>query len=653
MAITENTIGTDEGIDEVTTWSTTTSFAPTGDRLVVAVVGIGDEQVENIDDFAMTGGGMTTWRPLFPRIQVGGGGVLGAQVFYAMQSSPGSGTLSQTWNGGVTIDAITISMFEFAGVNTSGSNAAHAIRAFVANKIGSTSTSFAAPLHDLGATANGVMSAVLIPVDETISVLSGYSLIHDIGAQGGAGGDIARTMTSWRDDNATTYGGSWTSEIDTLAIAFEIVEASEQDANSPSGELDNLYVSFSQDNLIKGTATSAPSHTVLGIPEGSFAASTKYLLVSRALFSYEDVSRLMKVHMETADDTDIALKSRTVTEFNDAGITHLQKLAYEFPHSYTTGTSPASLSLEAEPGGTGDETEFTGVSLWLLALTAENGLATEGTDYYEDIQVSEPDIEANEYSTSAQTTVLAQLSGSDLGTDTHLILGCARVHVGSGGRWYNHEVFGCDNEATAVRMHFHQAEGEDTAEERVTGFVFRHQASSGTPNVTIYGQEEAGNANMRDGGAYLIALPATVFLDSLDDYDHVAAGIAANGETTVASVGAFTPTTAGPHMVFGMIHNIFGTIGLTQLWVEDGTTEIRPADSTPSQTQNWDTTNDKQASLTMQKYDISGSTTLNLQADRNAAASNVAGRHLVVASLVLAAAGPKPHPRRQSPHVRM
>ena len=382
-------------------------------------------------------------------------------------------------------------------------------------------------------------------------------------------------------------------------------------------ELTHLY--DDQDSV--QTTTSGTYADITGITVTP-VANTKYLIVARALFGVDSATNKGYLRVETADDTAIEAKSESIVEFERTGSTNL--LSYLFVHSFTSDASPDTVTLQFKVDGSSTTTADQ-MSLFLLDLDA---IGTEGTDYYEDIQA----VSGDEYSITAATTVLAQLAGSDLTTVEHLILGYARADIGSTGRWFDHSLHAAYDTSTAAERSLHRAEGEDTAEQRIGGFAIRHKASSGTPNVTLYGTEEAANGNMLDGGAYLIALPTSLFADFVDDYE--AGDIDVGGtEITIATTGSYTPTITGNHLVFGRSNGFDTPAGLAKMWVESTTTEIRTGDEPPLQTQSWDNTKDLEQVITFQRYSITTAETFNLRGDGSGGFLDLEHRWLIVVNL--------------------
>lgn len=403
----------------------------------------------------------------------------------------------------------------------------------------------------------------------------------------------------------------------------------------------NAVGTFTSSTFTNTAVSGANPAQILG---SALAANTKYLIVARALYGMDSASDKGRLRVQTADDSTIESKSESVVEFQQTGAGAY--ISYLFVHSFTTDASPANVELQGAADGSTLSVDQS--SLWLLDLDA---IGTEGTDYYEDIQAVDS---GTEYSTSPATTILAQLAGSDLGTVEYLILGYARADVGSTGRWFRLSLYAANDQSFSTFKSDHQAEGEDTSEQRIAGYSIRHRASSGTPNVTLYGEEEAANANATDGGAYLIALPTALFADF--NYDWTAVGIAVDGtETTIATSGSYTPTVTGNHLIIGRSEGSETPTALGGMWVESTTTEIRTGDSAPTHNQIWDNAKDKEYMATFQRYSITTAETFNLRSQGAGADFDQQNRWLIVVNLNKPSVGPifPPYLRRPPRHVRM
>jgi len=629
MAIT-NTALTSGTAFTVSSGQATASISPTGDRLVIVALGVNDADFELAEDFALSGGGMTTWRLLSAKAHASAS--CGVVIFAAMQSSPGSGTISITWQGGEVLAALAWSVSEFAGLNTGGSNGSLAIRNFIWQAGGPAATSFVGDLPTFGSANNGAFQAVVHEIAEATATDAQFTEIHDLTESGGS--DALGMATAFRADDPTSWGATWATSDSMSGFLVELVEAGEDGIEEPTGEMPHLYVEENNAMIGKGSGN---QHIALAVPGPALKASTKYLVVARALMGGASMSVRAAVKLRTADETSFDTKADHWLEPNQTGADRLAP--YFFAHSFTTSATPSSVTLEYD---TQTGSSFARVDQMSILLLDLDDIGTEGTDYWEDIQADPGDGNGgDEYSTSAETTVIAQLLGSDLGTAEHVVFGYGRCHVGSTGRWFRHDLFGCYDEATAVSQSYHQSEGEDSAEERISGFAIRHKASSGTPNVTLYGSEEAANGNMWDGGGYLIALPTALFDDFEEDYTAAAMGVGST-EDTIASVGPYTPTTNGNHMVFGCSTGSGPNNQIGGCWVDETTTEIRVHEATISQGMKWDGAKDFEIQSTFQRYSISSEVTLNLQSVGIAGGTfNQEMRRLIAVNLAVDA-GPPP-----------
>ena len=298
-----------------------------------------------------------------------------------------------------------------------------------------------------------------------------------------------------------------------------------------------------------------------------------------------------------------------------------------------------------------DEVLQTGITTSFDVAKVEFDVYT-GTLILED---SQP-VSGDDFSKTPDTTVVASLSGVDLGTNEHLILGYGRCDIANTGRYFDISLHTALDTSTAANRAAHRAEGEDGAEQRIVGFAVRHKASSGTPDVTMYGaSENAGGGQNADGGGYLISLPTSLFADF--EYDYTAVGTSILTEVTVASVGPYTPSVNGNHLVFGRFNKSDINNGsLDSAWIEEDTTEIRTGDSTPTHNQQWDDAKDNEESVTFQRYSISSQVTLNLQGLSSGVAS-AEHRWLIVVNLSEFGSPTgfvvTPYLRRPPRHVRM
>ena len=272
--------------------------------------------------------------------------------------------------------------------------------------------------------------------------------------------------------------------------------------------------------------------------------------------------------------------------------------------------------------------------------------------YFEDSQAAS----GTEYGLTGTPLQLAQLLGSDLGTtDEYWILGSARTDIGSAGRSFQVRLLAPFDTSTATPKGRNEAEGEDTAEQRVSGFSIRSKASSGSPDITLFGSEEANNGNMLDGGSYLIALRGSIFADFIVAYNSGTSSPDGT-ETTIINTSSYTPSVTGNHLVIGRTNGLDTPTALGRMWVESTTTEIRTGDEPPTHNQLWDDTKDNEQMVTFQRYSITTAETFNLRAQGAGADFDLEDSWLIVVNLnPPEGAGTvyPPFPRHQKPAVRM
>ncbi|KKN27930.1 hypothetical protein LCGC14_0859550 [marine sediment metagenome] len=363
-------------------------------------------------------------------------------------------------------------------------------------------------------------------------------------------------------------------------------------------EINNFYLETNV--AFTSTSTTGEVPTNGTISGGSLAANTKYLLIARALIGMDGVTNHAVIQVQSADDAILASKSQTRYEMQQTAPNGLK--SWFFAHSFSTDGTPGDVEfgVAVVGGGTITIDQYTMQLIDLDDLGAGN--------YVEDINA----LTGTELSTSAWGTELASIAGSSLGvTEEWLVVGCARIGIGSVTRAFIARLHGADDSATASDLNLIQEAGEDTAEGRMVGFVGRHKAVTSNVDLAIDAYEEAADANHTDDGSYLIAIKGSAFADF--EHDYTAAAVSVGAETTVATVGPYTPSTSGNHLILGRDNRFVGA-GLAKLHLEDTTTETRTGDSTPTHNQNWDTARDKEAAHTMQRISISGAKTYNLRA---------------------------------------
>ncbi len=392
-------------------------------------------------------------------------------------------------------------------------------------------------------------------------------------------------------------------------------------------EITHFYDEDNTGGSTTGTNVSTGA-TPVQIDGSSLSASTKYLVIARGLVGGDNATDKVYVSVRYSSSNDQldnhgGMGSAFTYEMENTGAANK---SWGFVSSFTTASDHDSadnlyVSVYVESGGTAYHDQF---SLFVMEL---DEIGTEGVHYHEDFS---PD-DSSEYSDSGET-VLARILGTTLGTSEEwLILACARTGIGSTGRYHRLTLrtnwFG-NNESAVDEQ---REEGEDTAEFRGSFLVGYHKATVTTYHATLYGEEEAANANATDEGGYIVAIPASYFADL--EVEFTAGSLLYNAtETTIESLGPYTPTVNGNHLVIGSSGlDISGT--KSKSWMEDGTTETRTGDSTPTHDQDWDATKDREKQITFQRISISAQKTYNLKAQGSASGTSASYRWVIVWNL--------------------
>ncbi len=386
---------------------------------------------------------------------------------------------------------------------------------------------------------------------------------------------------------------------------------------------DTLFVNTTGTNVWKPTGVK-----ILG---SALTAGTKYLVLARGLFANDSAALLGGIGVETSSDS--TLLSNTFAVQEPMLSTSVGMTAYFAASSFTThATTPTDVDMVIWAGGSNNTQWIDQQTLILIDLDA---IGTEGIDYYED-KIAAAD--AGSDLVRAGSLTMAQLSGSDLGTDEWVVFGMAKFEVGNTGHWGKLSVEAAVDTSTSSVVALHQREGEDANEDVTFGFTIRHKASSGTPNVTILGErQDSGGGAHSDEGSYLIALPTSLFADFVWDYE-AALILIDSTEKTVATTGSYTPTITGNHLIFGRAGGTSTPTNYGRLWVDSTTTEIRPGDEPITQNQIWDQTKDNEQTITFQRYSITTAETFNLQA-QSTNNYDLAHRWLIVINLNEPASG--------------
>lgn len=211
----------------------TSSISPSASRLVLAVVV--NTHGSNATLPTISGGGMTTWTQV-STVQFNGT-LRRITVFRALQTSPGSGTLTIDF-GGTTQIRCNWSVVQFTGIQTTGTNGADAIVQAVTNT--GSGNPGSVTLAAFATAENATFGAIGSSITGNITPGTGFTEIHDPGS---AGGENQNVQTQFRNDNDTSV--DWTPGASSAwgAIGIEIgalIRSPRPTANQQAHGAENL-----------------------------------------------------------------------------------------------------------------------------------------------------------------------------------------------------------------------------------------------------------------------------------------------------------------------------------------------------------------------------------------------------------------------------
>lgn len=224
MAITEaNLTSGNDGSGGFVATSTIASTAPTANRLILAFIHSAAFQPDQIDPpLSVTVAGVSMTAVANVKDTATGQCV---SLWRGLSASPGSST------GTITFDETQYyadwSVFELAGIDTSGTNGSGAIVQSASNKdVTGSGTAATVTLSSFGSTDNGaVYGTGWTNTGSTIRTCTpdtGWSEVHDTGTTYAGAAAAAAIESQWRASNDTSATGSWSAPGFILSIAAEI-----------------------------------------------------------------------------------------------------------------------------------------------------------------------------------------------------------------------------------------------------------------------------------------------------------------------------------------------------------------------------------------------------------------------------------------------
>lgn len=219
----------------VTSVATSGSTSPTANRLIIAAVhsaAFNTNQAEPPD--SITGAGLT-FTLIQAQADIVTSGVC-VSLWRALTASPSTGVITATWSHSMYFG--NISVFEIAGIDTSGTNGSGAIVQSVGSQeVTGSATTSPVTLSAFGNAGNGAVFATgWLNTGATIRTCTpdtGWTEVHDFGTTYAGAAAASALETQFRASNDTSATGTWSAAGYLASMAAEIKAASAGTAVSP------------------------------------------------------------------------------------------------------------------------------------------------------------------------------------------------------------------------------------------------------------------------------------------------------------------------------------------------------------------------------------------------------------------------------------
>lgn len=225
MALTQAALGTGTaGSGGFITSVASASVSPTASRLILAVVhntAFNTNQAEPPDTVSGAGLTFVLVRSKADALVTG----CGISLWRALSASPSTGAITATWTH--SMYHAEISVFEIAGMDTSGSDGSGAIvQSADSQDVTGSATSSAVTLSAFGDSGNGaVFGSGRVNAGAGIATCTpdtGWTEVHDFGTTYGGGGGASTLETQFRASNDTSATGTFSVAGYIVSLAAEI-----------------------------------------------------------------------------------------------------------------------------------------------------------------------------------------------------------------------------------------------------------------------------------------------------------------------------------------------------------------------------------------------------------------------------------------------
>ena len=198
----------------------TASITPSANKLIIAVIGNVRGTVPATIP-TLSGNGLT-WVQIETKLNAAENRRI--TMFRAMGSSPSAEAITIDF-GGVGQNNCSWSIFEFDGVDTTGTNGSGAVGQISTAATVLNTTSLDIILLTFGSVNDGTCSGFIVADNIAIEpdADAGWAEIHESQVNDGSGSQVLETQ--WNPGNDLTCSASWGSDESAAGIAFEIIAA--------------------------------------------------------------------------------------------------------------------------------------------------------------------------------------------------------------------------------------------------------------------------------------------------------------------------------------------------------------------------------------------------------------------------------------------
>ena len=370
-------------------------------------------------------------------------------------------------------------------------------------------------------------------------------------------------------------------------------------------------------------------HANAEIATGAFTGSKKYLVIVNALFRGSDIENVFGIKVvHGATPTDFATSVKQIEPNNIA--TH--DYDYCWWTVFDQPATPETIKVQFKTLDSGQTVFADEIRVFAINMTDD---LTENTDWHFNENTSGATHTTTAFGAGQTDRASITFTPGSAGDDW-LILSRARIAVKSVG--VNFEIATLDESDTLVRSKISH-EGEDiTNEFRVHTIPYVAEGLSAAEHTyQIQTRDDLTGINDYDSSA-ILALNLDLF-ESHSVIQTAGTVVTTTSFTEIATLGSYSPTTTGDHLVIGDAVLQVG-FALVRLRLQfDGTSDPTGWETDITQWRAWDVTDEFNLPVAVIRSISSGGVTVDLDGDSGDTFQSWADRTIIAFSMELASVG--------------